>query len=223
MSAAGPADAGSVATLEAVVGDGGGHIAPTTAAASSAPAMVLAFVCRTCAKGFPTAAALGGRSSKLCGQLKHQCGKCRARFARKRELHRHRCEEEYWYEVVVADVCNTQCGNLKLSDADTAGVKLALGGQPTAATRLNVRDVLSSLSPGRHGNRKQVGNIERALRTACVGENGVPATPTETTSALTGALVSSPDVGFVVQGQDSAGSPFSIIKFFGSSYPKPPS
>ena len=77
MSAAGPADAGSVATLEAVVGDGGGRIAPTTAAASSGPALGLAFVCRTCAKGFPTAAALGGHHSKLCGQLKHRCGKCR--------------------------------------------------------------------------------------------------------------------------------------------------
>jgi hypothetical protein len=85
-----------------------------------------------CAKGFPTAAALGGHHSKLCGQLKHRCGKCHARFARKQELHRHRCEEEDWYEVVVADVCDTHTGHelhtmrqLKLSDADTAAVKLA--------------------------------------------------------------------------------------------------
>ena len=118
--------------MAAAVGDGGDHMAPTTAA-SSGPPMVVMFVCQTCAKSFPTAAALGGHSSKKCGQLKHRCGKCRARFARQQELQRHRCEEGDWYEVVVAEVGNTHTGHelhtmrqLKLSDADMAAVKLAL-------------------------------------------------------------------------------------------------
>ena len=89
MSAAGPAAAGLVTM---VVGHGD-HLAPTTPTASSSrPAAPAMFVCRTCAKGFATAVALGGHNSKPCGQLPHWCSKCRARFATKRELQRHRCE-----------------------------------------------------------------------------------------------------------------------------------